>query len=136
MLILLPPGICAGKHSVASYLISKHGFESLFIKKTIPTPSVEKSADDAYIPSNNDKTLRADQTFATAEALMDFVTKRWRSRWVTTDIWDESVLEILLRRPFFILVSIDAPVSLRWQRFKDRYFSLAVIFPPTRRTNN
>lgn len=27
----------------------------------------------------------------------------------------------MLRRPFFLLVSVDAPVSVRWQRFKDRY---------------
>lgn len=59
-------------------------------------------------------------TFTTIDALLDFVTLRWRENWVTTDIWDESVVDALLRRPFFLLVSVDAPVSIRWQRFKDR----------------
>lgn len=45
---------------------------------------------------------------------------RWRERFVTTDIWDETVVDALLRRPFFLLVSVDAPVSVRWQRFKAR----------------
>ncbi|KAL8875027.1 MAG: hypothetical protein Q9192_009110, partial [Flavoplaca navasiana] len=58
--------------------------------------------------------------FTKAEELVDFITKRWQQRWVTTDIWDESVLEKLLRRPSFFLVSVDAPLSLRWQRCKRR----------------
>jgi dCMP deaminase len=40
---------------------------------------------------------------------------------VTTDIRDESILELLLRRPFFLLVSIDAPLTTRWTRHKQRY---------------
>lgn len=59
-------------------------------------------------------------TFSTTEDLLDFVTKRWRERWVTTDIYTESILDKLLRRPFFILVSVDAPVSVRWRRFQNR----------------
>jgi dCMP deaminase len=59
-------------------------------------------------------------TFSTADDLLDFVTKQWRERWVTTDIHSESILDKLLRRPFFILISIDAPVSVRWARYKAR----------------
>lgn len=59
-------------------------------------------------------------TFLTADALLDFVTTRWAQRWVTTDIWDEAILDGLQRRPFFILVSVDAPVSIRWKRFASR----------------
>lgn len=62
-----------------------------------------------------------DRSFATVDSLLEFVTKQWERRWVTIDIWDEGVLESLLRRPSFILVSVDAPVSLRWKRFKERY---------------
>lgn len=62
-----------------------------------------------------------ERSFATVDSLLEFVTKQWERRWVTIDIWDEGVLESLLRRPSFILVSVDAPVSLRWKRFKERY---------------
>lgn len=59
--------------------------------------------------------------FTTADALVDFVTKRWQERWVTTDIADGPTLDRFLLRPFFLLVSVDAPVSLRWKRFSDRF---------------
>lgn len=60
-------------------------------------------------------------SFKTADELLGFVTASWREHWVTTDIWDETVLDVLIRRPFFLLVSVDAPVSVRWERFKARY---------------
>jgi dCMP deaminase len=62
----------------------------------------------------------AQYTFPTVDAMLDFVTLRWQERWVTTDILDDHVVDVLLRRPFFLLVSVDAPVTVRWQRFKNR----------------
>jgi dCMP deaminase len=82
------------------------------------------SASNVTIPSEgNSSNLPTDSehTFATIDELVDFVTAHWQERWVTTDIWDENVLDALLRRPFFLLVSIDAPLSMRWKRFSDRY---------------
>ena len=58
--------------------------------------------------------------FPDVESLLDFVTERWRERWVTTAIDNETTLKILSRRPSFILISIDAPVGVRWHRFKQR----------------
>lgn len=49
---------------------------------------------------------------------------------MTTDIWDDSVVDALLRRPFFLLISVDAPVSVRWQRFRDRC-ATNKLTPPT-----
>lgn len=66
------------------------------------------------------KLLPTSFIFDTAEELLAFVTKRWRERWVTTDIHTELILDQLLRRPFFILISVDAPVSVRWRRFQSR----------------
>lgn len=47
------------------------------------------------------------------------MTKRWQRNYVLEGITDEGVLEALVKRPFFLLVSIDAPVSLRWKRLQD-----------------
>ncbi|SLM35242.1 deoxycytidylate deaminase [Lasallia pustulata] len=116
-------GICAGKHSVADYLVEQLGFSKLYLARTAATPLVEKSASEARVPVLSRaprETSTDDETFLTVQALVDFVTKRWQQRWVTTDVWDEAVLEMLSRRPFFILVSVDAPVSIRWSRFKER----------------
>lgn len=58
--------------------------------------------------------------FATAEALLEFVTTRWGGRFVTTNIPTEAALDVLLRRPFFLLLSVDAPLTVRWRRFQQR----------------
>lgn len=59
-------------------------------------------------------------TFPTAEDLLNFVTKYWKSRFVTTNIPTESVLDVFLRRPFFMLISTDAPLTVRWKRYQER----------------
>jgi dCMP deaminase len=121
------PGICAGKSSIASYLVDKHEFKRLRLARTASTPAVEKSASNVHVPPPEASPVNAEYTFPDASALLDFVTLRWRERWVTTDIWDESVVDAFLKRPFFLLISVDAPVSVRWQRFKDRYESEQLV---------
>jgi dCMP deaminase len=39
---------------------------------------------------------------------------------VLTGIRDRSVVDELSTRPFFVLMSIDAPVSVRWKRYVER----------------
>ena len=39
---------------------------------------------------------------------------------MTTDIASEAVLDIFSRRPFFLLISVDAPVAVRWRRAQRR----------------
>jgi dCMP deaminase len=102
MFVGLCGGICAGKHTVAQYLVDHHGFKKLHLQEASTTPSTDE------------------HTFQTVFDLVDFVTKLWRERWVTTDIYNESILDILVRRPFFILISVDAPVTVRWKRFQKR----------------
>jgi dCMP deaminase len=80
-------------------------------------------------PEHNDD--EGDVSFTDVHALLDFVTLRWRDRWVTTDIWDEGVVDALLRRPFFLLVSVEAPISVRWERFRARYVFVAPIILST-----
>lgn len=128
MLIGICGGICAGKHSVQDYLVSRHGFQPLEIQRTTSTPSVEKSASEAHVPDSYD--ISTPPSFASASDLLEFVTKRWQEHFVTTSIHNEAILETLSGRPFFILIHIDAPTSLRWQRFKDRC-AAAQLTPPT-----
>lgn len=82
------------------------------------------------MPSAKDSAFDDQHVFQDVDALLDFVTLRWRERWVTTDIWDDKVVDALLRRPFFLLVSVDAPVSVRWKRFADRC-AINQLTPPT-----
>ncbi|KAI3326048.1 cytidine deaminase-like protein [Xylariaceae sp. AK1471] len=154
MLIGICGAKCAGKRTVAQYLVEHHGFKKLHIEKQKPgesqdgiaesesesepeangtqaTPeSYTKSSKDgsttrtlALRPKNGTK-IPPPHTFASVEDLLDFVTKHWRSRWVTTDVHNEAALDALSRRPFFILISVDAPVTVRWRRHQRRHQQL------------
>lgn len=112
-------GIAAGKSSIATYLIKEHNFTRIHLDRTSPAPAIERSASCPQIPK--DPPSKDEPTFQTVEALLEFVTSKWQQHWVTTDIWDEKILDWLLHRPFFLLVSVDAPITLRWERFKARY---------------
>ncbi|KAK1531011.1 cytidine and deoxycytidylate deaminase zinc-binding region [Colletotrichum costaricense] len=56
--------------------------------------------------------------FSSADALLEYVTTRWQSRFVTTDVHNEAILDVLSRRPFFMLISVDAPLTVRHARFR------------------
>ncbi|TVY62764.1 Deoxycytidylate deaminase [Lachnellula suecica] len=138
MLIGLCGGICAGKHTVAQYLGEHHGFTRLHLHQSTTNgdlestskgrpevkQEVEQQSLKQIVPkikgTLSETPILSEHVFASTESLLDFVTKRWRERWVTTDIHTERILDALLRRPFFILVSVDAPVSVRWSRFQRR----------------
>jgi hypothetical protein len=110
---------------VAEYLIQHQNFQLLELK----TAGSSQAVDDPRLRDSDftgDAINRASRLeFQTPESLLDFATKRWQERWVTTHAWDAFTLDRFLQRPFFLLVSVDAPVSLLWKRFVDRSAGLA-----------
>ncbi|EGX95625.1 deoxycytidylate deaminase, putative [Cordyceps militaris CM01] len=133
MLIGICGSICSGKKTVAQYLVEHHGFKRLYLRgdnlgvNGIRENASEEATDSgpaahgSHLPDS--LAVRSDHeshTFDTAEALLDFVTLSWRSRFVTTDIPTEKALDVLLRRPFFMLLSTDAPLLVRWRRHSAR----------------
>ncbi|KAF1943885.1 hypothetical protein EJ02DRAFT_399590 [Clathrospora elynae] len=125
MFIGLCGGICAGKASIASYLVEVHNFKRIRLART-----AKKSATNLHVPSVDPGADDTQHTFTDIDSLLDFVTLRWKEAWVTTDIWDHADVDALLRRPFFLLVSVDAPVNVRWQRFKGQC-AATQLPPPT-----
>ena len=124
-------GICAGKHSIAEYLVQNHHFLRLHLPSKASALPSSISEDIARLrPTVTDEKGTRGLTFPDIDSLLDFVTKRWREHWVLTDIYDDATLESLLRRPFFMLMSVDAPVTLRFQRFSDRC-KRRTISPPS-----
>ncbi|KAI9889968.1 MAG: Deoxycytidine monophosphate (dCMP) deaminase [Vezdaea aestivalis] len=117
-----PVCVCTGKHSVVEYLVRKRGFTQLSLDNDTGAEREQKETEPIL---TNGEISRSEKTsnhrFSDIDSLIDFVTKRWQQRWVTADIWSEETLEILARRPFFLLVSVDAPLSVRWNRFKSRH---------------
>lgn len=120
MLIGICGSICAGKHITAEYLVQHHGFLRLHLPSDLQLAGNAPDDIKRLLPSVTDEKGTRGLTFPDVDSLLEFVTKRWREHWVLTDIHDEATLELLLRRPFFLLLSIDAPVSLRYQRFTER----------------
>ncbi|KAI1502802.1 cytidine deaminase-like protein [Biscogniauxia marginata] len=150
MLIGICGAKCAGKSTVARYLIDHHGFKKLHLETQqqqqpplLPSSQSDNGNGSSDLSADTPDTTSGESvgparpgptpaaaassssssssyTFSTTAALLDFVTKHWRSRWVTTDVHDEAVLDALSRRPFFILISVDAPVTVRWQRYQER----------------
>ncbi|KAI1344774.1 cytidine deaminase-like protein [Xylariaceae sp. FL0016] len=148
MLIGICGSKCAGKTTVAEYLVEHHGFKKLCLELKSQEASEPVIADASAALASSDETATptrdgdlltqeasADETYAFTKVseLLDFVTKRWRDRWVTTDVHDEYVLDALSRRPFFILISVDAPVTMRWKRYEQRRnaSSSSSTHPPT-----
>lgn len=57
-----------------------------------------------------------DLVFSTHAALLDYVTRNWRNDYVTVDLIDQTALEKFSTRPFFMVVSVDAPILIRYHR--------------------
>lgn len=129
--------LCAGKTEIANYLVTAHNFTALSIARP-SSYHIEAGVSALRITQNHEETpetaspsetgnpelststFAPEHVFPDANALLHFVTKRWREFFVTTDIWDESVLDVVYKRPLFMLVSVDAPVLVRWGRFVQR----------------
>ncbi|KAK6505021.1 Deoxycytidine monophosphate (dCMP) deaminase [Arthrobotrys musiformis] len=115
MFIGLCGTICAGKHTVAKFLVETYGFQVL--RLAAPTTAIPEDGADTVVTSFPEN---GDLTFPTVEELLEYVTERWQERFVTTDVLNEEMLDTLLKRPFFLLVSVDAPIVVRWKRYIEK----------------
>ncbi|KAI8099818.1 cytidine deaminase-like protein [Halteromyces radiatus] len=95
---------CSGKHTVSNYFVEEHGFSFLYIK---PRQSSQPSLYDNGIQ------------FATLDEMQQYVTERWRDHFITCDIDTHGIWD-LKKRPFFLLVSLNAPIFMRYQRSMER----------------
>lgn len=87
----------AGKSSVEDFLVAEHQFQRVALGRSHP--------DDA-------STLR----FETPDALLGHVTRHWQRPFVTCDLQDPEWVDVFHRRPFFLLVYVDAPLYTRYRR--------------------
>jgi dCMP deaminase len=103
---LTPQDICAGKQEVADYLVAYEGF-TLIKMPDSPYDGPETHINKDCIPEQH---------------VIDYVTKNSQKRLVSIiNVCYEYILRVLLNRPFFLLVYIDAPLLTRWGRYKERY---------------
>ncbi|KAK4104075.1 hypothetical protein N658DRAFT_493574 [Parathielavia hyrcaniae] len=121
MFIGICGSICAGKRTIARYLVDHHGFTQLYLGSG---PDGEPNSVDSVASPTTSSLSSASpnhrRSFPTSDDLLEFVTKHWLDRWVTTDIPSDAVLDKYTHRPFFLLISVDAPVTVRWRRYQAR----------------
>lgn len=67
-------------------------------------------------PAPFHKNARKPLHFHLPSELLDHVTRNWRTNFVTLDIRTKEVVEVFMKRPFFMLVRVDAPVYDRFKR--------------------
>lgn len=96
MFILVVGSTASGKEEVTQYLVQHHGSTRLYM-------------DPASSPNNP-------AAFGSAKQLMDYITPRWRQNYVSTDITNPIDIYLLRKRPFVLVVGVDAPTGLRYKR--------------------
>lgn len=107
---------------MAQYLVEHHGFVHVSVTPKQTAFPHEQAANEAGTPNTHHRrdAARSALTFATSDELLEHVTQRWRDRWVATGVMSKDVLDTYSRRPFFLLISVDAPLLVRWKRYQQR----------------
>lgn len=103
-------------------------YSSGFLQGTVPT-STSASSDKHLSFLSLDPTpvhtpgsyryksnLNMTLTFETPSAMLDYVTRNWRTRFVTVDLCTREHVQRFIKRPFFMLLSVDAPLLDRFRR--------------------
>ena len=77
------------------------------------TPSFSALTD---VPPSATGAVEEQKTFSRHTDLLDYVTKNWQSDFVTIDLTSQVLLEKFSTRPFFMVISVDAPILVRYHR--------------------
>ncbi|KAF9486309.1 hypothetical protein BDN70DRAFT_794147 [Pholiota conissans] len=72
------------------------------------------------VPTASPVLNRQSLCFSNTIDLLKFVTQNWQENFVTTDLSTKELIEPFVRRPFFLLLSTDAPLIERFNRSKSR----------------
>ncbi|KAI3396254.1 hypothetical protein diail_12336, partial [Diaporthe ilicicola] len=138
MLIGICGSLCSGKSTVARYLVDHHGFKHVSVEPSVTkTPQEQGTISEPETNVSNIHQKRPSRTalvFPTSDELLEHVTQRWRERWVMTDVMSKEALDAYSRRPFFLLISVDAPLLVRWQRYQKRKQELPTAKTPVEPT--
>ncbi|PWN22809.1 hypothetical protein BCV69DRAFT_266230 [Microstroma glucosiphilum] len=122
MLISLVGPPRSGKHTIASYLCIHHGFRLVHIDSEapalLPRTSAAASNGDANHVAGEDEEEEAPPTaFRSPGDLLEYSTANWFRQLVTVDLTSLEDISIGFdKRPWFLMVSVEAPLSVRWRR--------------------
>jgi dCMP deaminase len=117
---------CSGKDTVARYLVSRHAFRRvrIFSRQKIDASNHSNNPNNDVARDVDDDDDDDDNVFPDAPTLLAYATRNWTSRLVTTDLVDSDELESFLKRPWVLLVAVEARASLRFERAKSKSVSI------------
>lgn len=110
MLIAISGTLSLGKTEVARYLTFQ-GFKPISIEENTKNGNANASLDSLLSSSELDS-----EKFTNIDDMLDYVTNNWRKHFVISHIEDMDALHKFQKRPFFLHISIDAPILLRYKR--------------------
>lgn len=133
---------CSGKSTVERYLISKgflpvrlavdanagqswhrHVFLFYTHRLEVDAHHTRQTANHTQ-PGSEDATTQGVAlpiTFASPGELLGHVTRHWRSDFVIDDLTTSpELISLFARRPFFMVIKVDAPLMQRYYRLSSR----------------
>lgn len=132
MLIGISGTLCSGKMEVARYL-SFQGFKVLKVEtsqengthtlvdgtrcKSLELNHKQKEIAERSFNEGDETGMDIFMKFSDYLQLLEYVTSCWRDNFILSHIDDIAMLKALQQRPFFLHISVDAPIDFRYKRF-------------------
>ena len=107
MFIVVLGPTCSGKNKLIEFLVERHNF-------------IQLSIESGFIPESC--------VFNTTIDLLTYVTRNWQQNFIIRDIHQLKGWELLLKRPFTLLVSINAPCIQRYKRLQSKLQNANIDF--------
>lgn len=111
MLIGLEGTFGSGGEDVVRIFTQKLKFKLLYLESIV-------SCDDESIQVHD---LTIFKRFQDPECLLNYVTANWRENLLICNLRALSNLEMFLKRPFFMLITIDSSINLKFKRVSNKY---------------
>lgn len=89
---------------------------SAAVRSRLSFLSFDSAAPSPISTGSQRQALEKPLWFASATELLEHVTLNWRSNFVTRDLRTEQMIQMFIKRPFFMLASVDGPISDRFRR--------------------
>ncbi|KAH8915678.1 hypothetical protein BT69DRAFT_1229707 [Atractiella rhizophila] len=120
MFIILIGPPASGKSTLLRHLQSTHSFTHLSLANISTT-------------LHHDPTTQAAFEFPTLTDMLNHATANWTQRFITRDVNTVEALEEFTKRPFVLVVAVDAPILLRFApNFRPRSCRRRAYPPPFR----
>ncbi|KAF9919275.1 Deoxycytidine monophosphate (dCMP) deaminase [Lobosporangium transversale] len=105
---------CSGKHEVMDLLTRVYDFKKLYLKSAVSNRALHTGQGSNTARIQDPMSQSAE--FDTIEAMLSFVTLNWMNHYVTCDVNTVHGISILCKRPFFLLLSVESPMMMRYRR--------------------